>query len=269
MEPDQSQLLNRMESELSGWAGPEARLRRALEKDELCLYCQPIRALFGEQTYPLAELLVRLREEEAALMPPGEFFPIFEHHRMMPALDLWVVRHALERMARGSRINCFTVNISSQSLDDETFAPGVATLLAASKVPATALCFEIGESDTLQRLDQVVRFGKTMKALGCRLLIDGFGYKSVTFSALKALHFDYLKIDGSIVRKLLTSEVARTKYNAILRVCAAIGVEVIAEHVEEQDILARLKALGTGYVQGFGVYQPQPLEAIAALDPER
>jgi EAL domain-containing protein (putative c-di-GMP-specific phosphodiesterase class I) len=264
VESDDSQLLSQMDSELSGWADPEARLRRALEKDEFCLYCQPIRALSGSVTYPLAELLVRLREEEAAMLPPGEFFPIFEHHGMMPALDLWVVRHALERLRRGSRIGCFSVNISSQSIEDQAFVPAVKALLDAAKVPAAALCFELGENDTLQRLDQVVEFGRAMKALGCRLLIDGFGYKSATFSALKVLRVDYLKVDGSIVRKLLKSEMARTKFDAILRVCAAIGLEVIAEHVEEQDILTRLKALGTQYVQGFGIYQPQPLDAIAA-----
>jgi EAL domain-containing protein (putative c-di-GMP-specific phosphodiesterase class I) len=265
-ESDKSQLLKGMEAELSGWTDPEAHLRGALEKNELCLYCQPIRALVGSETYPLAEVLVRLRAEESALLPPGEFFPIFEHYRMMPALDLWVVQHVLERIARGSRIGCLAVNISSQSLEDASFSLSVGELLAASKVSPTALCFELAESDTLQRLDRAVHFGKAMEELGCRIVIDGFGQKSVTFAALKVLHVGFLKVDGSIIRKLLTSEMALTKYKAILRVCAAIGVAVIAEHVEEQDILMRLKALGTDYVQGFGIYEPQPLEAIAAVD---
>ncbi|OGA10358.1 MAG: hypothetical protein A3D95_09285 [Betaproteobacteria bacterium RIFCSPHIGHO2_12_FULL_69_13] len=75
---------------------------------------------------------------------------------------------------------------------------------------------------------------------------------------------DFVKVDGSIVRKLLTSEVARTKMNAILRVAESIGIGVVAECVEDQDVLVRLKALGVGYAQGFGVYQPQPIDSIAA-----
>lgn len=256
-----------LETELSGWADPGARLRRALEREEFALYCQPIRALLGGDAYPMGELLVRLREEEEALLPPGDFFPVFESHRMMPDLDLWVVRHALQWLVRGSKIPSFSINISSQSIEDPRFAVSVVKAVNASKVPGSALVFEIAEDDTLTRLEAAQHFSDAVKRAGCRVLIDGFGARSTTFAALRVLHCDFIKVDGSIIRKLLTSDVARTKYNAILRVCAAINVGVIAEHVEEQDVLARLRALGTGFVQGFGVYQPHPLESFAGSPP--
>ena len=82
-----------MDSELVGWSDPVQRLRTAIDKNEFELYCQPILGLQGGERYPLAEVLVRLREEEKALVPPGEFLPVFEHYRMMPQLDRWVVRH--------------------------------------------------------------------------------------------------------------------------------------------------------------------------------
>src|SRR3954463_292795 len=141
-----------MDSELVGWADPVQRLRTALEKNEFELFCQPIAALKGGERYPLAEILVRLREEEKALVPPGEFLPVFEHYRMMPQLDRWVVRHTIKRLADGSRIPGFTVNLSGQTLEDADFPRFVAAQLSTNKVAPERLLFEIDESDVLLRL---------------------------------------------------------------------------------------------------------------------
>src|ERR671935_25698 len=96
--------LERMDSQLAGWTDPVQRLRSAIENNEFELYCQPILQFAGDERYPMAEVLVRLREEERALLPPGEFLPVFEHYKMMPQLDRWVVRHTVKRLAEGSRI---------------------------------------------------------------------------------------------------------------------------------------------------------------------
>jgi len=256
-----------MESEFTGWSDPVARLKQALQKDEFALYCQPILALAGAERYPMAEVLVRLREEERAMLPPGEFLPVFEHYRMMPQLDRWVVRSVVKRLAQGSRIPRFTVNLSGQTLEDPEFARFVSGQLAANRVSAEALLFEIDESDSLLRLGAATRFAGEYRALGGKLLLDGFGRRSASFSAVKALGIEFVKVDGSITRKLLTSEMARNKMNAILRVAQALGFAVVAEFVEEQDVLARLKALDVGYAQGFGVYQPQPIDRVAGEGP--
>jgi EAL domain-containing protein (putative c-di-GMP-specific phosphodiesterase class I) len=256
-------VLEQAASELAGWAHPARRLREAIEKNEFTLYCQPIRGLSGEAGYPMAEILVRMREEEQALLPPGEFLPVLEHFRMMPLLDRWVVRNALQHMARGSRIPCFTVNLSSQSLEDEAFIPFVEAELAAHGVSPDALAFEIDEIDTLQRQAATEAFAGAYRALGGRILVDGFGRRSVSFLALKEIKVHVVKVDGSITRKLLVSEVARSKLSAILRIGEAIGYDTVAECVEEQDILTRLKALGVAYAQGFGIYQPQAIEKFA------
>lgn len=256
--------LERMDSQLTGWADPAARLRQALAQDQFELYCQPILAFHGGERYPMAEILVRMREEERALLPPGEFLPVFEQYGMMPLLDRWVVRRVIERLALGSRIQRFTINVSGQTLRDQGFAASVADATLQSGVRPDALLFEIDESDVLAQLDAAVRFADAVKGLGCGVLIDGFGRRAMTFSALKALRVDYIKVDGSIVRKLLTSEKARIKMNAMVRVADALQMGLVAEFVEEQDILLRLKAMNVGYAQGFGVYQPHPLDAIAA-----
>ncbi len=260
---DVDPLMQKLDGELAGWDEPGGRLRQALAKDELALYCQPIAALSGATRFPMAEVLVRLRDEETALLPPGQFLPVFEHYRLMPDLDRWVVRKVVQHIARGSRIPHFTVNVSTQTLEDPAFPKAVALELVSTGVPGTALHFEIAENDTLDRIEAVVRFSTAIRAVGCGVIVSGFGRRTATFMPLKTLRPDYVKVDGAIVRKLLTAPAAEAKLRAILRVGEVMGFQVIAEMVEEQDILARLKALGVGYAQGFGIQQPHPIEKIA------
>ena len=253
-----------MDHELAGWSDPAARLRQALENDEFTLYCQPIAALRGGERFPLAEVLVRMREEERALLPPGEFLPVFEHYRMMPQLDRWVLRHVVKHLATRSRIERFTINVSGQTLQDAKFAGFAADELRAAGLAPNAVLFEIDESDVLARLESAVRFATAVKAYGGGLLIDGFCRRSVSFAPLQSLRVDYLKVDGSVIRKLLSSAAAQAKLKAVVRVAEVLQAGVVAECVEEQDVLVRLKALDVGYAQGFGVHQPQPLERFAA-----
>jgi EAL domain-containing protein (putative c-di-GMP-specific phosphodiesterase class I) len=254
--------------DLTGWAKPQARLQQALENDEFALHCQPILALAGandaEGRYPLAETLVRLREEETAMLPPGEFPPVLEHYGMMPLLDRWVVTNIAKQLAKGLRVNALSMNVSAQTLEDAEFPRHAAAAFKAAGVPTDSLVFEVEESDVLLRGDLVARFVSAMKVVGAGVLIDGFGRKAVSFTPLKTVGAHFVKVDGSIVRKLLKSDVAATKLNAILRVGREIDLKVIAECVEEQDVLVQLKALGVGYAQGFGIALPQPIDTFAA-----
>lgn len=254
--------LQNLDDALAGWAEPAERLRQALAKDELALFCQPIAALQGGVRFPLAEVLIRLREEEKAMLPPGEFLPVFEHYKLMPDLDRWVLRRVLQHIARGTPIPRFNVNVSGATIQDAAFPKAVAAELMASGVPGTQLVFEIGEGDTLAHLESVVRFATSVRAIGCAVAVSGFGRRSASFMPLKRLRPDYVKIDGVIVRKLLTAPAAEAKLRAILRVGEVMGFQCIAEMVEEQDILVRLKALGVGYAQGFGIQQPLPIEKL-------
>lgn len=262
----EEKFLEEMNRELAGWRDPAARLRQALARDELQLYCQPILSLRPPGAFPMAEALVRLREEEALLLPPGDFLPVFEHYRMMGELDRWVVRHAVRWLANppAGGFACLSINISGETLEDAAFPGFVAGELQAQRVPPPALVFEVDESDTLARLEAAARFAHVVKQAGCKVLIDGFGQRSVSFLALKTMRADFVKVDGSIVRALLRSEVARHKLKAVVRVGETIGVEVIAECVEEEEILAQLRVLNVGYAQGFGIARPAPIDRSAA-----
>ena len=247
---------------LSGWEDPLASLKRALDQDELQVYCQPIRALGpAEDRFPMAEVLVRLREEEDALLPPGDFLPVFEHYRMLCELDSWVVRKTVEWIgeARSGSIRTYSVNVSSQSLDDPRLLACISETLALHGVSPSQLCMEIDESDTLQRGDAAQRFAAAIREIGCKVVIDGFARRSVSFAALKALQPDFVKVDGAVVRKIEASAVARLKLKAIVRVGTVIGIGVIAECVEEEAVVAQLNELSVGYAQGFGIAVPRPI----------
>ena len=259
-EDDQERFLERMGRELTGWADPVQRLRQALARDELILFAQPIESLQEPGTYPMAEALVRLREEEAALLPPGEFLPVFEHCRMMPEFDQWVLRHVAAAISSGSIVRRFGVNVSGQTLAETGFATEAAAVLARAEVDPSSVVFEIDESDFLAHPDAAERFAAAAKAIGCKLLLDGFGRRSVSFTALKTLGVDYVKVDGVIVRKLATSEVARAKLSTIARVGEVIGVTVIAECVEDRETVSCLAAAGVRYAQGFGIRPPEPID---------
>jgi len=254
----------RPNKEFAGRSEPAAaRLRDALAKDELALYCQPVAALTAPMQFPMAEVLIRLHEEEKAMLPPGEFLPAFEHYGMMPELDLWVLRKVLKHVARGSRIERFAINISTQTLKDAGFAKAAAAELVSAGVPGSAVLFEFNEPDTLARIDDCQRFATGVRAAGYGLNVSGFGPYSDSFNALRTLRPDFVKVDGAIVRKLLSAPAAEAKLKGILRVGEVMGFQVIAEMVEEQDILERLKALGVRYAQGYGIQTPSPIEKLA------
>lgn len=261
--PIDAEFLAEMDGVFTGWGDPAQRLRKALAGDELQLYLQPI-AKLKERRFVMAEVLVRLREEETKMLPPGEFLPVFQQYGMMPNLDRWVVSRLVQRIARGGLggLRQFSINVASATLQDFGFPGYVAQILGQFGVPAQALCFEIDEVDVLARLNAAARFGTAVRALGCRVAIDGFGRRAATFAPLKTLRVDFIKVDGSITRRLLSTNTALNKLRAIVRVAQTIRVGVIAEFVEEADVLARLVTLGVDYAQGFGIARPAPIEEL-------
>ncbi len=256
------QFIETMDGELLGWEHPATRLREALEYDHFRLYAQPIIALGQDGAIAMAEVLVRLREEEARMLPPGDFLPAFEHYRMMGELDRWVVRNALRRLSEGGSLRKLCVNVSAQTIEEPGFAPFVAMQLRLADLDPASLLIEIDENDALDRREAAERFAAEMKGIGCQLLLDGFARRSVSFEPLKALLVDYVKVDGTVIRNILRSGSAAAKLKAIVRVGEVTGVGVIAECVEEEPILAALRQWKVGYAQGFGVGKPAPIDDL-------
>ena len=257
-----TQFIQQMDGQLLGWDQPAARLREALDYDHFRLYAQPIVSLAPPEGIALAEVLVRLREEEARMLPPGDFLPAFEHYRMMGELDRWVVRNALRRLGQGGTVRKLSVNVSGQTIEEGGFAPFVAVQLRLASLDPASLVIEIDENDAIDRRQAAERFAAEIKGVGCELLLDGFARRSVSFELLKALRVDYVKVDGTIVRNIMRSGSAAAKLKAILRVGQVTGVNVIAECVEDDRILASLKLLKVGFAQGFGIHKPGPIDEL-------
>ena len=245
------------------WNDTPARLRKALKGDEFALFCQPILALRGAGGFPMGEVLIRLREEEKALIPPGEFLPVFEQHQMMPLLDRWVLVRILQRLTAGCRVPRLAMNVAGQTLLDEEFPAFFAESIKRSKMPPAAVVFEIDEGDLVGRPQAVQRFAAAMRAAGGGIVVDGFGRRMDSFEALEALRPDIVKIDGSLTLKIMKSETTEGMVKAILRLATSLRMGVVGECVEEQDVLLRLGALGVGYAQGFGVATPRPIEHLS------
>jgi EAL domain-containing protein (putative c-di-GMP-specific phosphodiesterase class I) len=261
-EDPQSQFIEEMDRELIGWPDPVERLKSSIANNELQLYCQPMLRLAPPGGFPMGEILVRLREEEKAMLPPGDFLPVFEHYGMMPELDRWVVRNALRHLASTSKIARLSVNVSGQTMADPRFPGFVVGELAAAGVAPDALVFEIDETDMISKLEIVEPFARASRRAGCGLLFDGFGKRSVSFAPLSVLGFTHVKVDGVIVRNVLRNKVASGKLNAVVKVGNAIGVQVIAECVEDPETISHIRALGAHYAQGFGISLPAALAGL-------
>jgi EAL domain-containing protein (putative c-di-GMP-specific phosphodiesterase class I) len=244
-------------------ADPAAYLRRALAEDAFVVFCQPICALGNPLTYPIAEALVRLQEEETALCPPGEFLPVLEHYGLMPELDRWVVRKVLRHMADGAHRG-FSVNVAPQTLHDGAFAAFVARELNASGVPADRLLFELDEPDALSPAGH--RFAAAVDKLGSGIIIDGLGHGADFVEPLKTPGIRYIKVCSALTRRLTAPAPLDEKLRALLQVTAGMNIKVIAECVEDRAGLVVLHRRGIGFAQGFGVCAPHPLETFMELN---
>lgn len=241
------------------WA---TRLRSAMDEDRLLLDYQEIQPLKAQtDTGPCIELLLRLRDEQGALVMPGAFLPAAERYGMMPAIDRWVIRTALSHLGQlhpsGARLATCAINLSGASIEDDGLADFVLECIAEFDVPAQTLCFEITETVAVRNLLKVVQVIERLREAGCRIALDDFGAGMSSFGYLKNLPVDLIKIDGSFVRDLDTDPMSQTIISAIAQIGHQRGVKVVAEWVSNSDMVAPLSALGVDYGQGFALHRPE------------
>ncbi|BAV34275.1 diguanylate cyclase [Sulfuricaulis limicola] len=245
-----------------------SRLNKALEEDRFRLYCQRIAPVADvNQGNPHYELLIRLLDEEGKLVPPLAFIPAAERYNLMTSIDRWVVRKAFEAFsANAGSVSGwrFSINLSGQSLCDETFMKFVIDAFGQTGVSPEQICFEITETTAVANLTQATRFIAVLKGMGCRFSLDDFGTGLSSFGYLQTLKVDYLKIDGSFVRDMTSNPVNRAVVEAANQIGHAMGMQTIAEFVENGEILRVLGEIGVNYAQGYGVAKPAPMEEIFA-----
>lgn len=241
------------------------RILEAIENGAFSLFCQLIAPLVTNSgEYEHYEILIRLKEEEQNMMPPGAFFPLAEKYGLMPYMDRWVIQHVLQQVALKNRQgireqnSIFFINVASATIRDPGFPAFVATALQEHGVMGNVLCFEVLNAELSLAHAAVAEFARQIRLCGCRVALGGFGRSGVSFDLIRGFQIDFLKIDGSIIFDLLRDPVALDKVVAINRVTKKIGVKTIAEMVENEETIAKLREVGIDFSQGFGISQPRP-----------
>jgi len=249
---------------------PHAELVQALQQDQFILFAQKIQPLSATASDPRCfEVLLRMQEEERHMLPPGGFFPVAERYNLMGEIDRWVVRNVIKWCMEMQRSDpawympLYCVNIAAASLCEPQFASDVRNELQRSKFPPANLCFELAEPDVISHHAAVQAFMETLRPLGCRFTLDAFGSTKVSFAPLKGLTLDFLKIDGVIIQNILTGPANLAKIRAIASAAHKMGMYTIAEFVESDDTIAKLREAGVDYAQGFGVGRPGPIAQVS------
>jgi EAL domain-containing protein (putative c-di-GMP-specific phosphodiesterase class I)/GGDEF domain-containing protein len=252
--------------------GKIEHVREAIRDQRLEVYAQPMIDPEAPAGMLAFEILTRLRDRDGSLIRPPEFLPLAVQAQMTVALDRGVIqkvfgwlatnRDALERTYKCS------INLSGLTMSDSAIAGFIREQRALYAIPASKIVFEITESEAIRNPGAASRLVDELKAEGFGIALDDFGTGLATFEYLKRFPLDYLKIDGSFIRNLVTNPIDEEIVLSTVRVARRLNVKTIAEHVHSQDIYERLRTLGVEYVQGELIGAPMPIEALFARDAE-
>ncbi len=238
----------------------------ALQEDRFRIYCQPIVALSPEKNESLHyELLIRLTDPQGDLIMPASFIPAAERYGLMTSLDRWMISTAFRNyndiFGNGSGVQ-IAINLSGNSLNDDSLLDFINGEIAKTKIEPCNVCFEITETAAISNLDQVSQLILELKRIGCRFALDDFGSGLSSFTYLKNLPVDYLKIDGSFVHDMIDDTIDHAMVEAINQVGHIMGIGTIAECAESEEVVEMLRELGVDYAQGYAMGSPVPLEGL-------
>ena len=240
------------------------QLQAALHENRFELATQAIIATSGTATTgPAVEVFLRLPDEKGRTANTAEFLRPAERYQLMPQIDRWVVSSTLAAISAGEiklpgERSC-TINLSTQTLDDEGFLGYVVESLDRSGVSPSSICFEVNEVAVSTDIEHVQRFIEVLHGIGCEFAIDDFGSGLGAFSSLKKLHVDYLKIDGAYTRNLAEDEINQEMVTAMIKLARTMEFRIVAEQVEHQQDFDWLREMGVDFIQGNFIEKPVTL----------
>lgn len=252
------QIAIQRERESALWYG---RCLEALADDRFELHAQPIVDVRSGTTVQ-HELLIRMRDREGALIPPGVFLPAAEQHGIIAEIDRWVIGEALRIAADGRPVE---INLSAHSLGDPALFSFVLDAVRRTGADPSLVVFEVTETALLRNESAAAAFVGRIKRLGCGVALDDFGTGYGGFTYLKRLPVDYLKIDIDFVRDLPLNLDSQHVVRAVVSLARGFGQKTVAEGVEDAETLALLRELGVDYGQGYGIGRPAPLSETLDL----
>jgi len=246
------------------WA---SQIRQALKEDSFALYQQLIIPTNPES--PLKnhyEILLRVPDEKGNLISPVKFIRVAELYGLMTNIDEWVVRNCFDWMIKNkstmNNIEQMSINLSGQSLTSKQFLDTIIELIENNNLQCEKICFEITETNVISNFESAINFIYSLKSHGCKFSLDDFGSGMSSFSYLKTLDVDYLKIDGSYVHNITNNPIDKAMVEAVNKIGHAMGIQTIAEYVEDKEILQMLEEIGVDYAQGEGIAYPSPLNDL-------
>ena len=239
-------------------------LRNAMGEGRLRLYCQPMLALQEERrgAPPFYEMLLRMVDAQGNVLLPGAFIPAAERYGVMRKFDRWVISATLRSFKETGALRdevCICINLSPHSLSDEALPSFIFQELESCALQPRQVCFEIAESVIVQHFAKAARFIGAVRESGCRVALDDFGGGWTSFSYMKKLAVDYVKISGQLISGMVDDDIDRAVVAAARHVAAAAGCRTVAKHVDSPVQMERARALGIDYAQGFAVAAPRPL----------
>ncbi len=252
-----------------------SQINRAFELGQFRLYRQfimPVNPARGMP--PHHEVLVRMLDRAGNLISPTGFMPAAERYNLLTSIERWVVSTLVEYLhrqwlsggiprepdARGER-GFYSVNISGASINDKSFPDFLRNLLTRYELPHGLLCFEITETTAISNLTKAAELMRELKGNGCRFALDDFGTGMSSFAYLKYLPVDYLKIAGMFIKDMETDPMDHAIVDSVNRIGHILGMQTVAESVEDAATLSRLKEMGVDYAQGFFIAEPEALGA--------
>jgi EAL domain-containing protein (putative c-di-GMP-specific phosphodiesterase class I) len=241
-----------------------AYLTSALTRDRFLLYCQPIVLVETPQAdQHFFEVLVRFRDEEEGLLPPGSFIPVLRDAGLMPLLDRWVVSTAIRKLRSvaqsGAVAPRFSINLSAEALVDKTFPAFVAAEFGGATDLAQRVMLEIPLDETAQRPAEFGAAVAALTALGCVVAVSGVSHDGEEIGRLYEVGVRYLKVNGASALRADPNPDALERLRSLGDSCRALGMKMIAESVERVEALGLLSLLKIDFAQGFALGEPKPL----------
>ena len=266
----------------SGWG---KRFKEALSNNRFTFVAQPIIGMegldieslpeAGENIYEIQphangqefifELLLRMYNRDGEIVSPAIFVPLAERIGVMQEIDIWVVRRLLRNLAALGDVEypiAFTINLSNTTLQDPEALKIISDMIKISNVDAGKLIFEITETSAIENVHNARQFIQKLRAYGIRFALDDFGTGFSSFSHLKHLPVDFVKIDGLFVETMADNSVDYTMVETITSMAHSLGLKAIAEHVDTRATAKALRKCGVDYIQGHYLSTPIPLKQI-------
>lgn len=243
------------------------KIKSAIENNEFELYFQELRCINPKKSsVKIIELLIRLNDKEQVIAPDS-FIPSAERHNLMPMIDEWVIRNTFDFIKKYTKKHNadirVAINLSGQSLSEDSILVLITESLKKNKkIKTENICFEITETAAIANMSKAIDFIAGIKKMGCTFSLDDFGSGLSSFSYLKNMDVDNIKIDGIFIRDINIDPINKIFVESIHNISKIMGINTTAEYIENEEVLNCIKDIGINYAQGYHISKPAPVKTL-------